>query len=158
VSKPYSNGQFNMLSTFHLRKHNESHRRCGAVSIWAIACLMFVTALTVTLGRLALMGSRHMIQERRRSQADWLAHSGWSLATAQLERNADYKGETWEVPASELGGADGGRVKIEITPAEGEKTPEAREISIVAEFPASSDHRVRSTRRGIWQPPQPSAP
>ncbi len=147
-----------MSSNPHPAHTSHAQRRRGAVSIWAIVCLVFVTALGATLGRMALLGSRHMVQERRRAQADWLVQSGWSLAVAQLQRNADYKGETWEIPATELGGADAGRVRIDVlapavaAPAEAAGT---REISIVAEFPAESDRRVQVTRLGTWSRPKP---
>lgn len=133
----------------------KSPRRRGAVSIWAIVCLLLVTALGATLGRLALMGSRHMIQERRHSQAEWLLQSGWSLATARLHANPDYKGETWNIPASELGGADDGRVIIDVTPTESGTSPEKREVSVVAEFPIESTRRVQITRRGSVRNPKP---
>jgi hypothetical protein len=130
-------------------------RRRGAVSIWAIVCLIFVTAVGATLGRLALMGSRHMIQERRRSQADWLVQSGWSLAVAQLQHNADYKGETWEIPAAELGGTDAGRIRIDVTPPAADTPQKPREISVVVEFPVGSDNKVHTTRQGTWLQAKP---
>ncbi len=140
-----------MSSNCHSPVPSHSHRRRGAVSIWAIVCLVFVTAMGATLGRVALLGSRHMVQERRRSQADWLAQAGWSLAEAQLQRNADYKGETWEIPATELGGADAGRVMIDVAaPA-----AETRAVTIVAEFPVESDRKVRVTRHRIWPTAKP---
>ena len=123
-------------------------RRAGAVSIWAIVCLVVVTGLSATLGKLAIAGSRHMIQERRRAQADWLADAGWSLATAQLTRNPAYAGETWEVAATELGGADRGRVVITVTAPPPDAAEKQQQIQIVAEFPLDSDHRVQITRNG----------
>lgn len=139
----------------HLNSRRVTPSRRGSVAIWAIACLVFVTALSVTLGRLALSGSRYSLQERRHSQADWLAYSGWSLAAAQLERNPEYKGEVWVIPAAELGGVDGGRVKIEVTAPEAGQSSESRVVQVVAEFPVNSDRLVKVTRRGTWQVPKP---
>jgi hypothetical protein len=129
-------------------------KRQGAVSVWAIVCLVFVTTVGATLARMALMGSRQMVQERRHSQADWLAESGWSLATARLQRDADYTGETWEVPATEIGGADAGRVNIKVAVAAAESQPATHEIFIVSEFPANSERKVQVTRRGTWHKSQ----
>lgn len=129
----------------------QAAQRRGAVSIWAIVCLVFVTAVGATLGRMALMGSRHVVQERRHSQAEWLAQSGWSLAVAQLQRDAAYKGETWEIPAAELGGADAGRVTIEVTTPTDGAAPETRLVSVIAEFPVGSDRKVQVTRQRTWQ-------
>lgn len=127
--------------------HKSRHPR-GAVSIWAIVCLLLVTAMGATLGRLALMGSRHMIQERRHSQAEWLLQSGWSLARARLRSNSDYQGETWQVPAAELGGAEAGRVTIDVVASTSGSPAEQRQVQVVAEFPIDSAHRIQVTRRG----------
>lgn len=130
-------------------------RRRGAVSIWAIACLVMVAALSATLGRLAIAGSQRMIQERRRAQADWLAAAGWSLATSQLARNPAYTGETWDVSAAELGGADRGRVTITVTTPTPDATEKQLQIGILAEFPLESDHRVQISRQGSIRVPAP---
>jgi hypothetical protein len=135
-----------------LRRIKQPQRRRGAVSIWAMVCLVFVTAISASLGRVALLGSRQMVQERRYSQAEWLAQSGWSLAMAQLTRNSDYTGETWDVSAADLGGADAGRVKIEVTPSE--TSTETRQVQVVAGFPVESDRRTQVSRRGTWQKPK----
>ncbi len=148
----------------HSREQSKVHRRVvprsfanptrrGLVSIWAIVCLVLVIAFSVTLSRLAIMGSRQMVQERRRAQADWLVQSGWSLARSQFGRDATYKGETWHVPANELGGADPGRVQIEITPSAADAPEGRHQVRVVAEFPAGSVNRVRVTRTGTWRKP-----
>ena len=124
--------------------------RRGAVSIWAIVCLMLVSAIGATLGRMALMGSRQMIQERRRSQAEWLVQAGWSLAVSQLDRDKEYKGETWDIPAAELGGTDAGKVRIDVRALDAATAADGREISVVAEFPAGSDRKVQISRQGTW--------
>lgn len=147
-------GQNSMVPHFITVEPRTSRRR-GAVSIWAIVCLLLVTAMGATLGRLALMGSRHMIQERRQSQAEWLLQSGWLLASTRLHANSDYKGETWNVPAAELGGADDGRVKIEVVAPSPGAPPGPREVSIIAEFPIESTHRIQLTRRRTWHNPRP---
>lgn len=137
----------------HFNNPMRKHPRRGSVSIWAIACLVFVAALSVTLGKMALSGSRYTLQERRHSQADWLAHSGWNLALTQLKKNADYKGETWSISAADLGGVDGGQVKIEVSSA-GESA-ESKTVKVVAEYPVNSDRKVRVTRSRTWQKPKP---
>jgi Tfp pilus assembly protein PilX len=129
-----------------------SSRRQGAVSVWAIVCLLFVTSIGITLARMALLGSRQMVQERRHSQADWLAQAGWSLAIAQLQDNADYQGQIWNIPATEFGGADSGRVRVEVS-APSADSPETRTISVIAEFPADSTRKVQVSRRGTWRKP-----
>ncbi len=128
-----------------------SRYRRGAVSVWAIVCLVLVAALSASLAKLAIAGSRRMIQERRRVQADWLVQSGWSLALSQLGKNPAYTGETWEIPAAEIGGADPGRIIIEVTPPAADTPDGKHKLHVVAEFPAASDHKVRVTRSGTWK-------
>lgn len=123
----------------------------GAVSVWAIVCLVLVTALSASLAKLAIAGSRRMVQERRRVQADWLVEAGWSLARAQLNQNPAYTGETWEIPAAELGGADAGRVRIEVSAPAADAAEGQHTLHVVAEYPAASDHKVRVTRDGTWK-------
>lgn len=129
--------------------------RPGAVSVWALVCLVLVAALSASLAKLAIAGSRQMIQERRRVQADWLVQSGWSLAISQLGQNVDYTGEIWEIPAAEIGGADPGRITIEVTAPAADASDPRHQLHVVAEYPASSDHRVRITRHGKWKASKP---
>ncbi len=96
-----------------------------------------------------------MIQERRRAQADWLAQSGWSLALTRLQSDAEYKGETWEIPATELGGADAGRVRISVTTPTAETSAGTKDVSIIAEFPMNSDRKVQVTRQRTWRTAKP---
>ena len=137
------------------RNMTASNQRQGAVSVWAIACLVLVIALSASLAKIAIAGSRRMLQERRRVQADWLLQSGWSLALSQLGRDTTYTGETWEVPATELGGADSGRVRIDVTPPAADAPDAKHELNVVAEFPASSDQKVRVSRSGTWKAAKP---
>lgn len=130
------------------------HRR-GAVSVWAIVCLVLVAALSASLAKLAIAGSRRMIQERRRVQADWLVQSGWSLALSQLRKDPAYTGETWEIPAADLGGADPGWVGIKVTGPAADAPDGKHQLQVVAEFPARSDHKVRVTRNGTWKATKP---
>lgn len=148
-------GHKSMVSQFLTVETRKPPNRQGAVSIWAIVCLLLVTVMGATLGRLALMGSRHMIQERRHSQAEWLLQSGWSLASTRLQASPEYKGETWEISAVELGGADAGRVKIEVSPSTSGAPPEQRDVYVIAEFPVQSNHRIQLTRRGTLRHAKP---
>lgn len=137
-----------MIAKHQHRTASRSTRR-GAISIWALVCLIFVTALSATLGRVALLGSRQMIQERRHAQIEWLAHSGWLLAVNQLQRDAAWTGQTWDVSAASLGGADSGRVTIQVKPDD--KAPEVRQVEIVAEFPYGTTNSIRLTSSRKWQ-------
>ena len=67
--------------------------------------------LKVALARRAEVGA-----EERGLQADWLAESGLERASARLSAAGDYSGETWQIPAEELGGRASGTVAIRVEP------------------------------------------
>lgn len=129
-------------------------RRRGAIAVWGLVCLMLATAVTATLGRLALTGTRLVLQEHRRSQCEWMLQSGWSLAVSRLRENPSYTGETWDVAADQLGGSDLGQVVIEVTAADTGATNAARLVRIVARYPLKSTRLVQLTKTGSW--PQPA--
>jgi hypothetical protein len=49
-----------------------------------------------------------------RLQAAWLAESAVGRAAAQLARDGDYRGETWQIPADQLAGGYNAVIKIKI--------------------------------------------
>jgi len=85
--------------------------------------------------------------EERRLQAEWLAESGLERAAAKLAAAPDYPGETWEPPAADLGGRDGGLVRIEVAPVAGQ--PRRRRARVVADYPRAADRRARQTRQAM---------
>jgi hypothetical protein len=115
----------------------------------ALACLIVTTILAgVLLRRVGTERARVRATENRQ-QAVWLAESGLERAVVQLAASGDYKGETWKLPAEELGGPSAGEVQIHV-----ERVPEqprARRIRAEADYPAGSVLRVRQTRELIFE-------
>jgi hypothetical protein len=84
------------------RPHDRSEHRRGAVLVMALACLVIVGVLQVLLVQAAVARRRLSQEQALRHQARWLAEAGIERAAARLATEADYRGETWQVPAEDL--------------------------------------------------------
>lgn len=125
---------------------NNPSRRRGV----ALIIVIFIFALLVAAISYAAQANLAARQESRRAaaraQAEYLAISGADLAQARLRDDASYAGETWNVPAVELGGRDAGLVTINVATDANDSA--ARRITVVAEYPAGTElsiHRYRLT-------------
>jgi len=132
--------------------------RTGAFMIVAMVCLVLASALLGTLLKMASLGRSQTKIEAAGLQAEWLAESAIERAAAKLADQADYRGETWNVPAGEFGGHYGGRVVIEIAPAESGR----KAIRVTAQYPADRTPSARQSKRIVVSHPrsggEPSKP
>lgn len=119
-------------------------KRRGVILILVLACLAIASVLLITGIKLAL-SSHHVARTFGWSvQAQWLAESGLERAAAQLAADADYSGETWKIPADNLGGADAGIVTIEVKPVTGQTN--RRLVKVQSDFPDDPQDRVRYSK------------
>jgi hypothetical protein len=123
----------------------ERVRRGGVVLVVVIVCMAVMTMVYGSLLRVGLSRRAQGEMEERRLQADWLAESGLERAAARLAEYGDYKGETWEVTAAELGGPWGAVVTIAVEPDE--DRPGRRLVTARADYPGGSTKRARQVRR-----------
>jgi Tfp pilus assembly protein PilX len=84
------------------------------VTVAVLVCLVVAAMIGGALLRTGLVQRRRIQMEERRLQALWLAESGLERAAARLADAHDYRGETWEVPAADLGGPWPGTVTIAV--------------------------------------------
>ena len=119
--------------------------RRGAVLMAALVCLVLAMMAIGSLLSTSLARRTRARMEERRLQAAWLAESGLERAAAKLTAAPDYKGETWEPSAADLGGRDGGLVRIEVAPVDGR--PRLRRARVVADYPRAADRRARQTKQ-----------
>ncbi|HUE73292.1 MAG TPA: hypothetical protein VMP01_20610 [Pirellulaceae bacterium] len=123
-------------------------RRRAAAMIMALAALLLVSLTGGQLLRSLARSHRQSRQHHWSLQSLWLADSGLLRATAQLELDAEYAGETWQpniVDVSPDGHPAVGRVEIVVL-----KDPTdawRRQIRISATFPDDPQHRVLHTRQ-----------
>ncbi|MGD0516286.1 MAG: hypothetical protein ABSA26_02015 [Thermoguttaceae bacterium] len=124
-------------------------KRRGMMLILILACLAIATMLLITGVKLAVASHSVARTFGWSVQAQWLAESGMERAAAKLAADADYSGETWIIPAKDLGGDDAGMVKIEVKPI-----PErisGRLVKVEAAFPDDPLDRVRYSKELILE-------
>lgn len=129
--------------------------RRGVVLIAALVCLALIAALGGTLLRWAAMEHTLLRSQAQASQARWLAEAGAQRAAAQLARDANYKGETWNIAAADLPSGEAARVGIAVSAADGEGG--RRSIEVDAEYPLDSGVASRAHKEMVFQLPAEEA-
>ena len=132
-----------------LRERRE--RRRGAVLIMALVCLVLVTVMGGTLLRWAVMEHKLLRSRDEESQARWLAEAGVERAAARLANDPEYTGETWDIAAAELPTAQPARVRMQVTPVDGQ--PRQRSIEVEVEYPYESGAPARVHKTITYQLP-----
>jgi Tfp pilus assembly protein PilX len=119
---------------------NKSHPRRGMVAVVVLLSMAIGAGLLMTALQLAADMRRAADAESRRLQAQWLAESAVERAAARLASDGGYSGETWNIPASELGGrAAAVEIRAETVAGDGD----ARLVSVRADFPNAPWDRAR---------------
>ncbi len=118
--------------------------RRGLISAVLVMALFALILIAGGLVRVAALRLGEVRASERRLQAEWLAESALDRAAARLSARPDYPGETWDVPASEIGGPDGGTVVIEVKPVPGR--PDRRSVRVRADYPRDAPRRARESR------------
>lgn len=120
----------------------QHHSRRGAALVVALIALMIASMLGGVLVRRALDTNRRAALLAREAQVEALWQSGLDRTRARLAADPSYKGETWTIPATSLGGRSSGRVTIRVEPA----ASGPFHATIQAEFPMESDAPSRTRR------------
>ena len=119
--------------------------RRAAMLIIALVALGVAAMVTLAMLRVIADSRKELRVETWRVQAAWLAESALDRAAARLVRQSDYVGETWNVPADELGGDEAAVVRIRVEPVDDQ--PARRSIHVVADYPDDPQYRVRKAAR-----------
>jgi hypothetical protein len=142
-------------------------RRSAAILIVALVTLLVVSSLTLSMVKRALDDRRQLRQEHDLQQVELLVDAGLRRAAIRLAADADFEGETWDIPAAELKGHGDARVVIEVAPAPADESPaeesieessddepaaEAQLIRVAAEYPFGSETSIRRTRTVTIRP------
>lgn len=107
--------------------------RRGTILLLVLVSVLIAGALMVSVVRSTTLRRAQQRQEFARWQASRLADSGLARAAARLASDANYRGETWNIPAEALGGRPG-RVTIALTPDPRGEAPWL--VSATASWPA----------------------
>jgi hypothetical protein len=113
-----------------------------------VIVVVILVVIGLICGALLRSGTARRGQARReaeRLQADWLAESGLERAAARLADDADYRGETWEIPPEALGGARGAVVRIDVEPVA--DRPSQRRVEVRADYPRDAEFVARRSKQ-----------
>jgi hypothetical protein len=119
-------------------------RRPGTALVVVVAALSIMTLMFIAAAKMILVQQKSIELNSRQLQANWLATAGIQRAAARLADDAKYQGETWDIPAKDFGGRDGGTItiRVEQVPAK----PDRRAVRIQADYPSDPQLRARVTR------------
>jgi type II secretory pathway pseudopilin PulG len=124
-------------------------RRRGLVSVAVLIGLIILAIICAGLLKVALARRAEVGVEERRLQAVWLAESGLERASARLAASGDYSGETWDIPAEDLGGRGPGRVVIRVERVA--DRADRRTVRVQADYPSGSGLRSRQSKELVLQ-------
>jgi len=122
-------------------------RRSGLVSVAVLVALFVIGLVCAGLLKVAFARRAEVGMEERRLQAGLLADSGVDRAVVRLQASVDYGGETWEVPAEDLGGRGAATVAIQVEKIA--DRPEGRRVRVRADYPIGSSLRCRQSRETV---------
>jgi len=118
-------------------------QRSGAALIAALVALVIVTSILGSMLLGALATSRQLHAERDLRQCELMLQAGVDRAHFRLRRDANYRGETWSLPAATIVGAGDGQVAISIESVSDSAAPQLR---VIAEYPLGGERSIRRSR------------
>jgi Tfp pilus assembly protein PilX len=124
--------------------------RRGAVLVVIIVCFVVAATLFVLLATSAVAERRAAETRQWSLQAQWLAEAALERAAARLDKDAKYEGETWTVPAAQLGGNHGGVVNIGLDSSDTDH-PQRRLVRVEAYYPDDPVHRCRWEKQVVME-------
>ena len=119
--------------------NRQQHRHHGTILICVLTCLLIVTGLAVAMVKSALNARKAVRAELQQAQVQFLLEAGIQRAVNKLSNDAEYLGETWELPADVFTSDAPGRVEIAVKRS-GDSPPA---VSVIAQLPADSLLRIR---------------
>lgn len=128
-------------------------QRSGSIFPIFVVSLLLVAATAAVLTRTTLAQRALVRSDNVRLQGDWLVHSAAARATAKLNADATYSGETWNVSAGQLGQPYGATIRIAVSAIDeetdrGSLNPDLyRRIDLTVTVPAEGRQQVHLTRQ-----------
>ena len=133
-------------SAMRARATNRRYRgvRRGAILVAVLVILIVVMMLAATLTRDMVRHHSSTTVYQRNVQSMLLAEAGVERALAQLEADASYRGERWELTPASLGDAWPGEVVIRV--AENAEPRGSLSITVESHYPTDPALRVTHVR------------
>jgi len=132
------------MATVCRRLSKPNHRR-ASVLVVIFVCFVVAAAMFVLLGRQSVAQRREAETQLWTAQAQWIAEAAVERAAARLTADAKYAGETWAIPAAEMGGKQGAQARIHVEHLAGR--PDSRLVRVEADYPDDPVHRSRWTKQ-----------
>ena len=120
-----------------MRNRTRPARRGGSILIVALVALVIVVTMIGALLVGTLRERRQLRVERDRRQTELLLQAGLDRALQKLSTAADYRGETWDLPAEAGLGSEAARVTIEV---------KDNQLHVLAEYPPERETSIRRSR------------
>lgn len=125
---------------------NRGQRRSGVILAAVLIGLLIVMLVGAELTRTIMLHHRQTRLAESRQQSFWLAESAVQRAAHALANSPeDYEGETWHIPAEELGAGNPGVAIIHVESAADPET--GRVIRVQAYYPEDGVHRILHERK-----------
>ena len=123
--------------------------RChhGAALIVVLIGMTVATMIFLSVLKLIAVQRQSVELQTRQIQAGWLAESAVQRACARLSTEANYRGETWNISARDIGGRDGAAIVIRVDDVPGK--PNRRTVHVEADYPDDPYQRARQSREVI---------
>jgi hypothetical protein len=118
--------------------------RRGAVLMMLIVSLAVVGVMIVAVARMFVARRNLQLTQEQHLQSALLAQAGVERGAALLTDDPDFAGQTWAIPAEQLGGRS--RAQVKITIAANEDSPTEREISAKAALGEDAETAVKYAR------------
>jgi hypothetical protein len=115
-------------------------RRRGGALIVALAVLAVLAVVEGVVLKSLVAQRRSQREQAERLQARWLAEAGIERAAARLAADPDYRRETWQLGADELGTQGPAAVDIEVRMDA--TSSDVRLVSVRGRYPPDLPHRV----------------
>jgi type II secretory pathway component PulK len=119
----------------------------GAALVTLLIGMAVATAVFLSVLKLIAVQQQSIELQTRQIQAAWLAESAVERAVAQLSTAGNYRGETWNISARELGGRDAATIAIRVDDIAGK--PDRRTVHVEADYPDAPYQRARQDREVI---------
>ena len=96
------------------RRGGEAMKRKGVAMVVVLIGLAVATTIFLSVLKLIAVQRQSVELQARQIQAGWLAESAVQRALARLSADANYRGETWNISAQDIGGRDGATIAIRV--------------------------------------------
>ena len=119
--------------------------RRGAALLFIVVLLFVTSLMLVTLTQGVIRQHRQQLHERDRWQAEFCADAALDRLKKVLQETPAAASHTWTTAP------DSARPEVTaVVTAEMETLPEGRRVTVLAEYPAGSTHRIRIRRVVVW--------